>query len=71
MQTSNFRRARLSLPTRPAAAPALMSCPADEAGGADLDTRRLFKGRRELTIKHNDETYRLTITKLGKLILTK
>ncbi|WP_346910518.1 hemin uptake protein HemP [uncultured Roseibium sp.] len=36
-----------------------------------LDTRTLFKGRRELKIQHNSETYRLTITKLGKLILTK
>ncbi|WP_209011469.1 hemin uptake protein HemP [Roseibium aggregatum] len=36
-----------------------------------LDTRTLFKGRRELKILHNSDTYRLTITKLGKLILTK
>ncbi len=36
-----------------------------------LDTAKLFKGSRELKIRHNSEVYRLTITKLGKLILTK
>ncbi|MBO0345741.1 hemin uptake protein HemP [Roseibium limicola] len=36
-----------------------------------LDTKALFKGQRELKIQHNSEVYRLSITKLGKLILTK
>ncbi|MCX7419878.1 MAG: hemin uptake protein HemP [Planctomycetia bacterium] len=31
----------------------------------------LFQGRRELIILHNNETYRLRITKTDKLILTK
>ncbi len=36
-----------------------------------IDSKALFQGDRELRIVHNDNTYRLTITKLGKLILTK
>ncbi|MEP5640344.1 MAG: hemin uptake protein HemP [Roseibium sp.] len=32
---------------------------------------QLFSGTREIHILHNDDTYRLTITKQGKLILTK
>lgn len=32
---------------------------------------RLFEGRQEIQIAHGDETYRLRITKNGKLILTK
>ena len=32
---------------------------------------RLFAGRQEIQIAHGDETYRLRITKNGKLILTK
>jgi len=31
----------------------------------------LFRGARELIIVHNGEEYRLRITRLGKLILTK
>lgn len=31
----------------------------------------LFQGARALIIVHNDEEYRLRITRLGKLILTK
>ncbi|WP_083812186.1 hemin uptake protein HemP [Polymorphum gilvum] len=38
---------------------------------AVVDSQTLFKGGREVRIQHNEETYRLTITKLGKLILTK
>lgn len=32
---------------------------------------RLFEGRQEIQIAHRDETYRLRITKNGRLILTK
>lgn len=32
---------------------------------------RLFQGNQEILIGHNGETYRLRITKNGKLILTK
>ncbi len=37
----------------------------------ELDTRELFGNLRQIEIQHNDETYRLSITKQGKLILTK
>nr|WP_244265712.1 hemin uptake protein HemP [Pseudovibrio hongkongensis] len=36
-----------------------------------LSSKDLFEGEREIQISHNDDVYRLTITKLGKLILTK
>ncbi|MEI2384009.1 hemin uptake protein HemP [Breoghania sp. JC706] len=36
-----------------------------------LDSDTLFKGERELRIMHGDACYRLTITRLNKLILTK
>ena len=36
-----------------------------------LDTRKLFGSSRSLDIKHNNEFYRLQLTKAGKLILTK
>lgn len=38
---------------------------------ADLDTRQLFGGRTEIRIAHNNEIYRLRITRAGKLILNK
>lgn len=38
---------------------------------ATLDTRDLFGTRRELTIQHGEEVYRLRITRNSKLILTK
>lgn len=36
-----------------------------------IPTHRLFEGRQEILIAHGDETYRLRITRNGKLILTK
>lgn len=36
-----------------------------------IDSRDLFSGNREITIAHGDETYRLRLTALNKLILTK
>ena len=66
---SNIRQDRLTLPA------ALGLRPRKPAPVAvqpiQLQSRSLFKGQRELHIQHNDETYRLSITKLGKLILTK
>jgi hemin uptake protein HemP len=41
-------------------------CAPDTIAGAQL-----FNGRQEILIDHNGETYRLRITKNGKLILTK
>lgn len=50
------------LPAEPGQRP----CPPD-AIPADL----LFQGKQEVPIAHNGETYRLRITRNGKLILTK
>ena len=36
-----------------------------------VDSATLMKGRRELTIRHGADTYRLRITASNKLILTK
>ena len=36
-----------------------------------VDSTTLMGGRRELIIRHGDETYRLRITASNKLILTK
>jgi len=36
-----------------------------------VTTKELFAGARDLRIVHEGETYRLTITRNGKLILTK
>jgi len=51
--------------TAPAAEPPQRPAP------ASLDTRELFGTRRELTIQHGDDVYRLRITRNSKLILTK
>jgi hemin uptake protein HemP len=45
--------------------------PAQRPVAASLDTRELFGTRRELTIQHGDDVYRLRITRNSKLILTK
>ncbi|MEP0234370.1 MAG: hemin uptake protein HemP [Roseobacter sp.] len=66
MHTSKIRRDKLTI-----AAPQKVPSPSGERREQQLDTKTLFKGARELKIQHNSETYRLTITKLGKLILTK
>ncbi|AEV35637.1 hypothetical protein PSE_1125 [Pseudovibrio sp. FO-BEG1] len=36
-----------------------------------VDSKALFGDEREITISHREDLYRLSITKLGKLILTK
>ena len=38
---------------------------------APIPTEHLFQGALEIQIVHNGETYRLRITRNGKLILTK
>lgn len=45
--------------------------PPQRPATTSLDTRDLFGARRELTIQHGDELYRLRITRNSKLILTK
>lgn len=45
------------------------------AGDADVPfqsrSEDLLQGRRELLIRHGDEQYRLRVTRMNKLILTK
>ena len=45
------------------------------AGEADVPVQSrsedLLQGRRELLIRHGDEQYRLRLTRMNKLILTK
>ncbi|NQV27261.1 MAG: hemin uptake protein HemP [Rhodopirellula sp.] len=45
----------------------------DDTGGTDgtISTDRLFGGRDEILIRHGNDTYRLRITRAGKLILNK
>ncbi len=50
--------------------------PAAETGGAAsytpvVDSESLFRGHSEVLILHGDQTYRLRITRSGKLILQK
>jgi len=42
-----------------------------EISPAWIDSRSILAGRNEVLIRHGDQTYRLRITKLGKLILHK
>jgi len=70
MMRSKIRQDRLSL------APGLSGHQAPSSASTreetpHLHSKSLFKGQRELRIHHNEEVYRLTITNLGKLILTK
>lgn len=59
-QTPNAARERISSrPQKPCEEP------------RTLDSESLFNGERELRIMHGDACYRLTITRLNKLILTK
>lgn len=43
----------------------------EEGGMRVLNSRDLFKGARELCIRHGEFMYRLRITRQGKLILNK
>jgi hemin uptake protein HemP len=52
------------------AAPAEAARPLSGSPGA-VSAKLLFQGRHEVTIGHNGDTYRLRITRNGKLILTK
>jgi len=36
-----------------------------------LSSEQLFAGRREIEIEHTGQVYRLRLTSMGKLILTK
>jgi hemin uptake protein HemP len=52
------------------AVPAAASRPLSGSPGA-VSATLLFQGRHEVLIGHNGDTYRLRITRNGKLILTK
>jgi hemin uptake protein HemP len=43
----------------------------DSAGAAHVSSHALFQGRREIVIVHRGQEYRLRITRMDKLILTK
>ncbi|WP_428643438.1 hemin uptake protein HemP [Roseibium sp.] len=68
--TANSQKHRLSLRSANRAREAFAATPPSEPKSG-YDTRDLFSGKRQIQIHHNDETYRLSITKQGKLILTK
>lgn len=61
--------ARTDMPTPAPASPLFSIEPGQRPG--NIAAERLFQGSREILIGHNGETYRLRITKNGKLILTK
>jgi hemin uptake protein HemP len=44
---------------------------AEDNLGRVLTSQTLFQGRRRIQIDHRGETYRLQITRQGKLLLTK
>jgi hemin uptake protein HemP len=56
----------LGLP-RPLAQTALLAARAE----AELSSRELLRGQREVVIRHGDQVYRLRHTRNDKLILTK
>ena len=60
--------------SHPPKRPATATGPAP-AGEADVPAQSrsedLLQGRRELLIRHGDEQYRLRLTRMNKLILTK
>lgn len=66
---ANSQKQRLSLASSSRNRPPLPTSSKREK--TELDTRELFGNLRQIEIQHNDETYRLSITKQGKLILTK
>ncbi|MBO6755061.1 MAG: hemin uptake protein HemP [Roseibium sp.] len=67
---TKIRQSRLTLaPCSKTDAPAAPA--ASSAGSAPIPSKTLFQGQRQLHIEHNEQIYRLSITKFGKLILTK
>ena len=58
-----------SRPPRAAGEPAEAPAPGDAADS--LDAAELFRHRRQVSIRHQQETYYLRLTRNGKLILTK
>lgn len=72
--TANSQKSRLSLAPSVRARHGFAEKPAKELKRetrTEIDSQDLFSGLRQIQILHNEETYRLSITKQGKLILTK
>jgi hemin uptake protein HemP len=59
-----------ALPPPPGAA-AEPGCTATGAQARRIDTESLLQGQRQIELLHQGEVYRLQVTRLGKLILTK
>lgn len=55
----------------PAHPPLPQPAPLAPASAARLSSEALLRGRREVEIDHAGQVYRLRLTTLGKLILTK
>ncbi|GAA0779431.1 hemin uptake protein HemP [Roseibium denhamense] len=66
---TNTRKTRLTLAS--SQVPPVQAPKPRRATKPELKTDELFVGTREIHILHNEDTYRLSITKQGKLILTK
>jgi len=62
-----------SHPTAPRAAAFAPAGPASAQpqAGAAIESATLLQGGKSVTISHNGESYRLQLTRQGKLILTK
>lgn len=70
-ESLSFAKAKMTpytamTPNLPASTPAITS-----AQPPELPSETLFKGHKELHIRHAGEQYRSRITRSGKLILTK
>lgn len=58
-------------PPGPAPGPPSSPTPPARATAEPIESRALLAGAREVRIRHGDTIYRLQVTSLGKLILTK
>lgn len=60
-------------PTQPAAPGAAADSSSAPSGPQTerIDSESLLQGRRQIELLHQGEVYRLQVTRLGKLILTK
>jgi hemin uptake protein HemP len=58
-------------PAVPQSHPALPAPPRSDADNPTLTSHDLLQGHREVLIRHGEETYRLRLTRNGKLILHK
>lgn len=58
-------------PPKTSAMPLQASQPAVSLDPVELTSHALLGGRREILIRHGEEQYRLRLTRMNKLILTK